>query len=349
MHRGALGGRVPAYYGCVPEPRDPPTIAVLGQGSIGRRHARLLVELGCDVVVHDPAAGEAVVPGVRWAGDEQRALAGAGAAIVASPTSEHLAQAHRAIAAGCHVLVEKPLAVSADGVDELLAAADAAGVAVAVAMNLRFHPGPVGVRAAIGAGEIGELLVAHVTCGTYLPDWRPQVDYRQSYSARRALGGGVLLDVVHEIDYASWIVGEVVEVSAWLGRVSALEIDVEDVALLALRHASGALSTVALDYLDRSYRRGCRIVGSEASVEWSWPDERIRLLGPGGSVEERAAPSAVDPAYRAQLAEFVDVATRGRDALASSRLVPAHEAARTMRLLDAARESAAGGRRVALV
>lgn len=321
---------------------------MLGQGSIGRRHARLLVELGCDVIVHDPAASEAVVAGVRWAAGEDEALAGAGAAIVASPTSEHLAQTRRAIAAGCHVLVEKPLAVSADGVDALLEAADAAGVAVAVAMNLRFHPGPVGVRAAVLAGEIGEVLVGHITCGTYLPDWRPQVDYRQSYSARSELGGGVLLDVVHEVDYAGWIMGDVVEVSAWLGRVSALEIDVEDVALLQLRHAGGAVSTIALDYLDRSYRRGCRIVGSEASVEWSWAEEQIRLLGPGGSAEERDAPSAVDPAYRAQLAEFVDVATRGRETLAGSRLVPAHEAARTMRLLDAARTSAASGRRVTL-
>jgi predicted dehydrogenase len=330
----------------VSERRDPPPIAVLGQGSIGRRHARLLLELGCDVVVHDPAASDTPVPGAAWAADEAQALAAAGAAIVASPTSEHLAQARRAVEAGCHVLVEKPLAVTADGVDELLTAADAAGVAVAVAMNLRFHPGPVGVRAAVVAGEIGEPLVGHVTCGTYLPDWRPQVDYRESYSARSALGGGVLLDVVHEVDYATWILGDAIEVSAWLGRVSHLEIDVEDVALLQLRHAGGALSTVALDYLDRSYRRGCRIVGSEASVEWSWPEERIRLLGPGGGLEERAAPSAVDPAYSAQLAAFVAVAAEGRAALEGSRLVPASEAARTMRLLDAARAAARAGRRL---
>lgn len=334
----------------MPEPRDLPTVAVLGQGSIGRRHARLLVEFGCDVIVHDPAgAASPELPGVRWAPDEAQALAQADAAVVASPTSEHLAQARRAVAAGCHVLVEKPLSVSAEGVDDLLDAARSADVAVAVAMNLRHHPGPAGVRAAVLAGDVGTPLIGEVTCGTYLPDWRPQVDYRQSYSARSELGGGVLLDVVHEVDYTCWILGEALDVSALMGRVSDLEIDVEDVALLHLRHAGGAVSAIALDYLDRSYRRGCRIVGSEASVEWSWPEQRIRVLGPAGSVEQRAAPSAVDPAYSAQLAAFVAVAAGGgRDAVATGGLVSGEEAARTMRLLDAARESARDGRRVAL-
>ena len=301
------------------------------------------------MVVHDPAATGAVVAGTRWASDEAHALAAANAAIVASPTSEHLAQARRVVAAGCHVLVEKPLSVTAEGVGELLDAARAADVAVAVAMNLRHHPGPAGVRASVARGEIGTPLVGQVTCGTYLPDWRPQVDYRQSYSARRELGGGVLLDVVHEIDYACWILGPATEVSAWMGRVSDLEIDVEDVALLHIRHEGAAVSSIALDYLDRSYRRGCRIVGSEASVEWSWPDERIRVLHPDGRVEERTAPSAVDPAYSAQLAAFVAVAAGGgRDAVARNGLVGGEEAALTMALLDAARESARDGRRVTL-
>lgn len=333
----------------MPGTRDQPTVAVLGQGSIGRRHARLLLELGCDVIVHDPAATAAVVAGTRWAADEAQALAGAEMAIVASPTSEHLAQARRVVRAGCHVLVEKPLAVTADGVEDLLDAARAADVAVAVAMNLRHHPGPAGVRAAVAGGEIGTPLVGQVTCGTYLPDWRPQVDYRQSYSARRDLGGGVLLDVVHEVDYACWILGPAIEVSAWMGHVSDLEIDVEDVALLHLRHEGAAVSSIALDYLDRSYRRGCRIVGSEASVEWSWPDERIRVLHADGRVEERAAPSAVDPTYSAQLSAFVALAGGGgRAAVARSGLVSGEEASRTMRLLDAARESARDGRRVTL-
>jgi predicted dehydrogenase len=333
----------------MPGTRDQPTVAVLGQGSIGRRHARLLVELGCDVVVHDPAASGAVVAGTRWADDEAQALNGANGAIVASPTSEHLAQARRVVDAGCHVLVEKPLAVTAEGVDELLDAARMAGVAVVVAMNLRHHPGPAGVHAAVTGGEIGIPLIGQVTCGTYLPDWRPHVDYRESYSARRELGGGVLLDVVHEVDYACWILGPACEVSAWMGRVSDLEIDVEDVALLHLRHEGTAVSSIALDYLDRSYRRGCRIVGSEASVEWSWPDERIRVLHPDGRVEERSAPSAVDPAYSAQLSAFVAVAEGGgREAVARGNLVSGDDAARTMRLLDAARESARDGRRVTL-
>jgi predicted dehydrogenase len=317
-------------------PPAPGTFAVLGQGSIGRRHAGLLRELGHWVVTFDPIADADTR-------DERAALEAADAAVVASPTSEHLDQARRAVAAGCHVLVEKPLSTAAAGVDALLAEATAGGRLLAVAMNLRFHPGPRGVRDAIAAGEIGRPLTAAVSFGSYLPDWRPEADYRRSYSARSELGGGVLLDVVHELDYATWALGEVVEVSAWLERVSDLEIDVEDVALLHLRHASGALSSVQLDYLDRSYRRGCRVVGSEGTVSWDWGEEAVTVLRPGREPERRPAPSDVQAAYRAQAAAFAAAVGGGGGGLVSG-----EEGLAALRVIDAARESSATRRAVTL-
>src|SRR3954471_16817285 len=91
-------------------PRAPWTAAVLGQGSAGRRHARLMLEAGCEVVAFDPeAAPEA---GVAAAPRPEAAPDGAAVAVVASPTSHHLDDALAAVRAGCHVLVEKPLAVA---------------------------------------------------------------------------------------------------------------------------------------------------------------------------------------------------------------------------------------------
>lgn len=316
---------------------ETPRAAVLGQGSIGRRHASLLVAAGCDVVVFDPVQ----IPGrsgVRWASTRKEALSGADVAVVASPTSCHLDDALAAVRAGCHVLVEKPLAVSPRNVEPVLEEAARAGRVFAVAMNLRFHPGPAEVRRAVAGGEIGKPLLAMVSFGSYLPDWRPGTDYRQAYSARSELGGGVLLDVVHELDYATWILGSVTEVSAWLERISALELDVEDVALLHLRHASGAVASVALDYLDRVYRRGCRIVGSEGSIEWSWTEERV-VLHWSGSESVRKTPSSVDPAYRDQLTAFLAAARSGT--LESSSLVGGSEALAALRVIEAARISSA--------
>lgn len=322
-------------------PGDAPiTAAVLGQGSIGRRHAGILAELGCTVRTWDPADDR---PGSLARAED--ALDGADVAVIASPSVHHRDQIGLALDHGCHVLVEKPPATTAEGLLDLSARADAAGRLVAVAFNLRFHPGPETVAAVVASGEIGRPLTAQVAFGSYLPDWRPGTDYRESYSARAELGGGILLDAIHELDYATWILGDAADVDARLARLSDLELDVEDAAIVTTRHASGALSTITLDYLDRAYHRGCRIAGSEASVAWSWEGDVVQVLGSDTAREVTAPSSAITESYRRQMAAFLEAASRGT-------LVPPlcglAEAAATMRLADAARESDATGRRVIL-
>lgn len=324
------------------------TVAVLGQGSIGRRHAGLLLEAGATVRVHDPAVSAPPVPGTTLATSPEAALEGADAAVVASPTSAHLAQARLALEHDCHTLVEKPLSTDPAGVDDLLRLARERDRVLAVGFNLRFHPGPAQVRELVADGAIGRPLLAHVSFGSWLPGWRPQIDYRRSYSARAELGGGVLLDAIHELDYAGWVLGPATTAAAWMGRVSDLEMDVEDVALLTVAHEAGTLTTIELDYLDRAYRRGCRIVGSEASVEWNWERERIRVLGADGTRRELAAPSDVAPAYRRQTGAFL-AAVRDGAIPAGSPLCDGEQGARAVVLADAARAShAADGRRVTL-
>ena len=322
------------------------TIAVVGFGSIGRRHARILTDLGCRVRAYDPVADLGAVPGVEGAASAEQALQGADAAVIASPTSVHLEQASLALDHCSHVLVEKPLATSAEGVAELLERAEQQQRLLAVAMNLRFHAGPFGVKRVVEEGAIGRPLFAHFTFGSYLPDWRPDDDYRRSYSARRELGGGVLLDVIHEIDYGVWLLGAVTAVSATVGHVSDLEMDVEDFALLQLSFDAGAHASMDLDYVDRSYRRGCRIVGSLGSVAWSWHEQHIVVYGPGGEENVRPTPSDVAPSYVEQMETFVGAVREGNLSTDGSRLVSGAEALEVLKVVDAARESAATGQRV---
>lgn len=276
---------------------------------------------------------------MHFADSAEEALDGAHAAVIASPTSVHLEQATLALKHGCHVLVEKPLATRAAGAEGLQALALERGRLLAVAMNLRFHPGPRGVHEVVASGAIGRPLLAHFTFGSYLPHWRPQDDYRKGYSARRDLGGGVLLDVIHEIDYAVWILGAVDSVSAHVAQVSDLEVDVEDMATVQLHFTDGAVASMDLDYLDRSYRRGCRIVGSEGSVAWSWHQEHIVVYGPSGEEEVRPTPSDVAPSYREQLAAFLAAVEDDHPHLDETGLVTGNEALRVLRIVDAARES----------
>jgi predicted dehydrogenase/L-amino acid N-acyltransferase YncA len=272
-------------------------VAVLGQGSIGRRHAAILQQLGCDVVPFDPA-----VPGE--ATSEEAALRAADAAVVASPSSEHERHAVLALRAGVPVLVEKPLALDAAGAARIGLEAEMVSGILDVAMNLRHHPGILKARDL--APEIGRIVRASAWCGSWLPGWRDS-DYRHSYSAQRSLGGGVLLDAIHEIDYMLWLLGPSSRATGVASHVSSLEIDVEDVAMVHVEHASGTLTSITLDYVDRTYHRGCRLVGEMGTVDWDWTRGTVRLHRADGSTIESSVATDVGPTYVSQMRRFLGV------------------------------------------
>ena len=145
--------------------------AVVGCGSIGARHLRNLAALGCsDLIAVDPdktqrdAAAAAV--GAQSAPDLAAALTlGADVVLVAAPTALHVAAAREAVDAGADLFVEKPLAASLDGVDELIDAADRNGTTALVACNLRFHPGLSRLRDLAHAGAIGRVVSARLEFG----------------------------------------------------------------------------------------------------------------------------------------------------------------------------------------
>jgi predicted dehydrogenase/RimJ/RimL family protein N-acetyltransferase len=319
-------------------------VAVVGQGSIGRRHAEIALALGHELTVYDPDPAVAPPPGASTAASVMECLEAADAAIVASPSSLHAAHARAAIELGVPVLVEKPLALDAARASELDWLARERGTMLSVAMNLREHPGVQALSSLVAEGAVGSVLRASAWCGSWLPGWRPGGDYRERYSARSELGGGVLLDVaVHELDYLLWLVGPARSVSALARRVSELETDVEDVALIAMELVCGGVAEVAVDYLDSSYTRGCRIVGSAGTVHWSWEQESLTRYDPSGAAHRLAVSSEVAPTYRAQLERFLQAVREGGPAPVS----PA-SAQQVLAVIDAARVSSRDGRRVAL-
>ncbi len=319
-------------------------VAVLGQGSIGRRHTEIALVLGHELAVYDPDPAVLPTSGALSSTSARECLEGVDAAIVASPSSEHAAHARMAIELGVPVLVEKPLALDAAHAAELDFLARECGTTLSVAMNLREHPGVQALSALVSEGAVGNILRASAWCGSWLPAWRSASDYRKSYSARSELGGGVLLDVaVHELDYLLCLTGPARSVSALARHASELETDVEDVALIALELACGGVAEVGVDYFDRSYTRGCRIVGSAGTLHWSWEEQSLTRHDPSGATWRRAVPSDVAPTYRSQLERFLQAARNGGPAP-----VPACSAQQVMAVIDAARVSAREGRRVAL-
>jgi predicted dehydrogenase len=223
-----------------------PSALVIGFGSIGARHARLLAELGCDTAV----VSQRAVPFPKVFGDLQRGLAGHAPdyVVIANATSQHLETMEALAHWGYQgtLVVEKPIF---DHVFPL--PAHRFGL-TAVAYNLRFHPVLQALKRAL-QGET--LLTAHAYAGQYLPDWRPGTDYRRSYSADATRGGGVLRDLSHELDYLGWLLGGARRVAALGGHFSPLEISSEDAFAMLFDTALCPMVSVQLNYLDRAVRR----------------------------------------------------------------------------------------------
>lgn len=284
-------------------------VAVLGLGSAGSRHAANLMKLGHDVLAFDPVA--APPDGVSQAESLDAAIAGSEAVIVASPSSLHAEQAIAALTQGRPTLVEKPLATTAAEAERVVDAAGDAGVICGVAMNLRFHPAILELKRLLDAGALGAVGLVQASFGYDLRLWHPEEDYRRGYSARAELGGGIVLDAIHEIDYLLWLLGPVAAVSAETGHVSDLEIDVEDVAVAALRFESGALGAVDLNFFEPTYRRGCVLVGSRAVARWDWLQETVSMTCEGVEDRVRNVECDLADAYREELIDFFAAVKHG--------------------------------------
>jgi predicted dehydrogenase len=199
------------------------------------------------------------------------------AVIIANPTSLHLDIAIPAAQAGCHLLIEKPISNSLQRVDELAQAVRQGGGQILVGFQFRFHPGLQRVAELLQEEAIGKPLSARASWGEYLPDWHPWEDYRQSYSARPDLGGGVILTLCHPLDYMLWLLGKVDSLSAMVGNTGDLDLAVEDTAEIALHFHNGALGSVHLDYNRRPASHHLEIVGTHGVIQWDNADGAVRV------------------------------------------------------------------------
>lgn len=314
--------------------------AVIGQGSAGRRHVELLAEAGHEVVGFDPGIerGASETP---LAATLEEALSDVQAAVVASPNSLHAEHADAGLRGGVHVLVEKPLATSAADAEALAALAASRSLHCGVAMNLRFHPCVLYLRELLDSGALGTVRFARASFGYDLRLWRPGTDHRASYSARAELGGGIVFDAIHEIDYLLWLLGPVASVSAEMTDSPDPDIDVEDLAVAALRFCSGTLGTLDVNFFEPAYRRGCVLAGTEATASWDWPSDSVTVQRRGAEPETRVLAGDLRAGYRAELADFVGSIDSGGEPR-----TPAREGAAAVRVVEALKRSAEDGRRM---
>lgn len=336
-------------------------VLVAGLGAVGQRHARNLRELGGDrlellayrqrrlrhvitpALERDDARDVEETLGVTAFDSLDDALARRPDAVfVCTPTSGHVEIAERAAQAGCHLFIEKPLSHTLDGVDRLRAAVSARRLVTLVGCQWRFHPAVRWLRDSVRSGALGSIERAEIEYAEYLPDWHPYEDYRTSYAARTELGGGVVLTQIHDYDLAWWLFGPMNRASATGGRLSDLEIDVEDTVEAQL---DGGLAPVTIrqSLAARPARRVIHVVAERGSVT-------VDLLA--GRLMSDVSGIAPVPCFadyqRNQM--FVDEAAHFLDCIAGRARpsIPLDEGVAVLRVALAVKASMTAGRPVAI-
>lgn len=320
-------------------------VLIVGLGSIGKRHLRLARQLLPDadirVLRHEPCVSIPEHANGWFSSLEQAIDFAPQLAVISNPATFHTAAAQPLARAGVHLLVEKPLSASLEDVPQLLETCKEQRTVLLTGYNLRFLPSLQRFRDLINEQAIGKVLSVRCETGHYLPSWRPDVDYRQTVSARRGLGGGALLELSHELDYLRWIFGEVDWVKAALSRQSDLAIDVEDSAHLILGFAPTAdgrqlIGNVNLDFIRHDTTRLCTAIGENGSLRWNGLTGVVEQFEAGGSQwrEIFRHPHQRDDSYLAEWKHFLGCISERE-----TPLITGEDGLMVLRIIDAVRQA----------
>lgn len=329
-------------------------ILIIGLGSIGRRHLRLARQInpqaqiavlrhGIDINI--PSGADYVFFTMADALEFAPQIA-----VIANPATFHLSSALPLAKAGIHLLIEKPLSTTTIGVSDLLALCKKTNTVLAIGYNLRFLKSLQKFKSLVDDKVIGNVLSVRSEVGQYLPSWRMGGDYYQSVSARRELGGGVLLELSHELDYLRWLFGEVEWVSAIQCKQSCLKIDVEDTAhvLLGFAPKTGGVSVIAsldMDFIRHDTVRQCTVIAEDGSLRWNGLTGTVEIYKPGSEGWETIFFHQYqrDESYFAEWENLIACVLGDKVPL-----VTGEDGLAVLRVIDAVRESSSTNRVVTL-
>lgn len=290
-----------------------PRVLVVGAGSIGDRHARCFAVTGratlalCEI---DPAVRKTVADRTRITdvyGTYETALATKpDLVVIATPAHLHVSMAAMAVRAGAHILVEKPLGASLDGVDALVELVEQRRVTAAVAYVYRCHPALVAMRAALASGRFGEPVEIVAACGQHFPLYRPA--YRDIYYNDRTTGGGAVQDALtHVINAGQWLVGPIDRLAADVDHLVLDGVKVEDTAHVIARHGR-VMGCYSLNQHQAPNEVTITVVCTRGTARFEYHENRWRwMTEPGGQwTVEAPLPLERDDLFVRQAEAFLD-------------------------------------------
>ena len=247
-------------------------VLVIGYGSIGKRHIENLLSFSdLEILVCTKRKEDRFLRENKcktFNSLEKCLKEKPDIALITNVTSLHVSTAIKLANAGINLLIEKSLSNSFYNVDKLIKIVKRKKIITLIGCQLRFHPCISKIKEIISRNEIGRVISVHVESGSYLPDWHPHEDYRDSYASRKDLGGGVVLTCIHEIDYLYWFFGDVKEVFSMTGKYSDLDLSVDDLSSILIKFKDNIIAEVHLDYFQRPDFRSCKIIGTGGTIYW---------------------------------------------------------------------------------
>jgi len=262
-------------------------ILIIGGGSIGSRHLKNLQTLGVDgaclgVVDPNPNRGLSSAgkteDGPLFFTDIKKALKEKWqAAFICSPSSTHVKIALELAKYKIPMFIEKPLSHNLQNLGQLQKAVKNIKP-IMVGYNIDFHPQFKKVQSIVKRKVLGKIFGVKAEFGYYLPDWRDKTDYSKTYSAKRELGGGILLDDIHEINSVYSLFGPIKKVFGITARISNLKINTEDYVEAIVWFENGIIGQMHMDYLQRNYSRSLKIIGEKGTLIWDLNDSKIDMF-----------------------------------------------------------------------
>lgn len=255
---------------------------VVGCGSIGRRHIKNLSEFKKVKKIYVYTRLKNCINSISCKKGKIEILdtladADVDFAIVCNETCKHIDAALLLAKKGINLFIEKPIAHNLKKINLLKRIVRNKRIKLFVGYNLRFLKALNYIKKQLASNALGNLYFAKIEAGQYLPQWRGGVDYRNSYSSHQKKGGGVSLDLSHEIDYMRYLFRDPLYWKTIKARVGELEINSDDIFEGLYVFQNNFICAVHLDYLQRGARRNIRIEGSKGTLVCDFVKKEIRI------------------------------------------------------------------------
>lgn len=255
-------------------------ILIVGYGSIGKRHIKNLLNIpNIKIFVFTKQKIISQDKRIIFYNNLDECLdAKPFIGFITNETAFHISIAIKLAKHGLNLFLEKPLSNSMKNVYVLEKLVQKNNLITQMGCHLRFHPCLQKIKQLIDKKTLGKIISVQVENGSYLPDWHPDEDYRKSYAASENLGGGIVLTMIHEIDYLYWFFGNTSKIASITGKFSNLDLTSEDYSASIMKFKNNVIAELHLDFFQRPEYRRCKIRGTKGTLYWNSDKNEVKFF-----------------------------------------------------------------------